>query len=267
MRPKSSIPPAYKRDRGDHPSTFHMGFYLGIYPSSWSVLGPVYKYLDILENGEFSPFSKKIRAAHTKRIGITFSLSLRSAAVLVGCVNKPRWAKAVKLRRDRASPLVRARFYCLAAQWCGRQNRHATQKSFRLACVASVSARVRRERRDESKNDGGRGGERRKLFFPPPPPSTFFFAPALTFAQWLDWKRLLRRLVFARSHAHENTKTVEIRYHPLQGMGCIIYEIIIFVLSHKNNQPAFSKNSAPRTVFENLSFCCPKTPFTCGRRA
>ena len=89
MRPKSSIPPAYKRDRGDHPSTFHMGFYLGIYPSSWSVLGPVYKYLDILENGEFSPFSKKIRAAHTKRIGITFSLSLRSTAVLVGCVNKP----------------------------------------------------------------------------------------------------------------------------------------------------------------------------------
>lgn len=60
---------------------------------------------------------------------------------------------------------------------------------------------------------------------------------------------------------------LEIRYHPSQGMGCIIYEIIIFVLSHKNDQPAFSKNSAPRTVFENLSFCCPKTPFTCGRRA
>ena len=33
-----------------------------------------------------------------------------------------------------------------------------------LACVASVSARVRRERWDESKkrNDGGGGGERRK---------------------------------------------------------------------------------------------------------
>ena len=50
-------------------------------------------------------------------------------------------------------------------------------------------------------------------------------------------------------------------------MGCIIYEIIIFVLSHKNDQPAFSKNSTPRTVFENQSFCCRKTPFTCGRRA
>ena len=50
-------------------------------------------------------------------------------------------------------------------------------------------------------------------------------------------------------------------------MGFIIYEIIIFVLSHKNDQPAFSKNSAPGTVFENQSFCCPKTPFTCGRRA
>ena len=36
---------------------------------------------------------------------------------------------------------------------------------FFLACVASVSARVRRERWDESKkkrNDGGGGGERRK---------------------------------------------------------------------------------------------------------
>ena len=111
----------------------------------------------------------------------------------------------------------------------------------------------------------GKEGNFSSLPLPLPP---FFFAPALTFAQWLDCrKRLLRRLVFARSHAHENTKTVEIRYHPLQGMGCIIYEIIIFVLSHKNNQPAFSKNSAPRTVFENLSFCCSKTPFTCGRRA
>ena len=37
-----------------------------------------------------------------------------------------------------------------------------------IACVASVSARVRRERRDESKkkkrNDGGGGGERRIVF-------------------------------------------------------------------------------------------------------
>ena len=47
-----------------------------------------------------------------------------------------------------------------------------------VACIASVSARVRRERRDESK--------RRGTLAP--------FAPALTFAQWLDWKRLLRRL-------------------------------------------------------------------------
>ena len=47
-----------------------------------------------------------------------------------------------------------------------------------VACIASVSARVRRERRDESK--------RRGTLAP--------FAPALTVAQWLDWKRLLRRL-------------------------------------------------------------------------
>ena len=36
-----------------------------------------------------------------------------------------------------------------------------------IACVASVSARVRRERRDESekkRNDGGGGGERRIVF-------------------------------------------------------------------------------------------------------
>ena len=113
----------------------------------------------------------------------------------------------------------------------------------------------------------GTGRGKKETFLPSPSPFHLFFAPALTFAQWLDRKRLLRRLVFARSHAHENTKTVEIRYHPLQGMGYIIYEIIIFVLSHKNNQPAFSKNSTPRTVFENQSFCCRKTPFTCGRRA
>ena len=47
-----------------------------------------------------------------------------------------------------------------------------------VACIASVSARVRRERRDESK--------RRGTLAP--------FAPALTVAQWLDWKRLLRGL-------------------------------------------------------------------------
>ena len=42
---------------------------------------------------------------------------------------------------------------------------------------------------------------------------------------------------------------------------------LFFVLSHKNDQPAFSKNTAPGTVFEHLSFCYPKTPFTCGRKA
>ena len=50
-----------------------------------------------------------------------------------------------------------------------------------VACIASVSARVRQERLDESK--------RRGTLAP-----FFFFAPALTFAQWRDWKRLLRRL-------------------------------------------------------------------------
>ena len=45
-----------------------------------------------------------------------------------------------------------------------------------LACVASVSPRVRRERRDESKKN------------------------EWTFAQWLDWKRLLRRLLFDKQN-------------------------------------------------------------------
>ena len=50
-----------------------------------------------------------------------------------------------------------------------------------LACVASVSARVRRERWDESKkkrNDAGGGGRRKRcfLFSLPPPPSTIFFS-------------------------------------------------------------------------------------------
>ena len=49
-----------------------------------------------------------------------------------------------------------------------------------IACVASVSARVRREKL-------GREQEKRK--------APFFFAPALTFAQYLEWKRLLRRLI------------------------------------------------------------------------
>ena len=50
-----------------------------------------------------------------------------------------------------------------------------------LACVASVSARVRRERWDESqkkRNDAGGGGRRKRcfLFSLPPPPSTIFFS-------------------------------------------------------------------------------------------
>ena len=47
----------------------------------------------------------------------------------------------------------------------------------RLACVASVSARVRRESWEESKkrNDGGRGGKEGTTFFS--------IASALTFAQ------------------------------------------------------------------------------------
>ena len=51
----------------------------------------------------------------------------------------------------------------------------------RLACAEGVSARLRRESWNESKKKGMTG-------------MTFFLAPALTFAQWLDWKRLLRRL-------------------------------------------------------------------------
>ena len=70
---------------------------------------------------------------------------------------------------------------------------------------------------------------------------------------------------FPRSHAHENAKTMEIRYHPWQGMGCIIYEIIISVLSHKNDQRAFSKKLRSADCFRK-PFCCPKTPFTCERR-
>ena len=31
-------------------------------------------------------------------------------------------------------------------------------------------------------------------------------------------------------------------------------------------RPAFSKNSTPGTILENLRFWCPKTPVTCGRK-
>ena len=78
-----------------------------------------------------------------------------------------------------------------------------------IACVTSVSARVRRERWDESKKKGMTGkGEgtvilhrdmENSVFPLLPSPSPFhfvFFAPAPTFALKLDWKRLLRRLPF-----------------------------------------------------------------------
>ena len=83
---------------------------------------------------------------------------------------------------------------------------------FFLACVASVSARVRRERWDESKKKGMTGeGEGREgkacpqTPFPHPSPLPLpillpipsFFAPVPTFALYLDWKRLLRRLIFS----------------------------------------------------------------------
>ena len=87
-----------------------------------------------------------------------------------------------------------------------------------VACVASVSTRVRRESWDDSKKKKKRkdgGGERReqsKLFrsgilgafsrivgfagkrflFSPPP--SIFFTPALTFVLYLDWERSLRTL-------------------------------------------------------------------------
>ena len=64
-----------------------------------------------------------------------------------------------------------------------------------LACVASVSARVSRESWDESKKKGMTGeGEGFPLLPSPSPFHRFFFAPALGFAQELDWKRLLRGL-------------------------------------------------------------------------
>ena len=46
----------------------------------------------------------------------------------------------------------------------GREKNEGLQTKPKLACVASVSARVRRESWEESKkrNDGGGGGERRK---------------------------------------------------------------------------------------------------------
>ena len=46
----------------------------------------------------------------------------------------------------------------------GREKNEELQTKPKLACVASVSARVRRESWEESKkrNDGGGGGERRK---------------------------------------------------------------------------------------------------------
>ena len=69
-----------------------------------------------------------------------------------------------------------------------------------IACVASVSAQVWRESWDDSKEkewQGRRRGEKETAFPPFPSPFPFLFvifAPALTFAHWLNWKRLLHRL-------------------------------------------------------------------------
>ena len=56
------------------------------------------------------------------------AFSVHSTAVLVGRANKPRWARAVKLRGFLFFSLLRRSFArAFAAQWCARQNRHATQ--------------------------------------------------------------------------------------------------------------------------------------------
>ena len=41
----------------------------------------------------------------------------------------------------------------------------------------------------------------------------------------------------------------------------------VFVRPHVNEKPVFSKIFTPVTVFKNLRFWGPKTPFTCGQMA
>ena len=56
------------------------------------------------------------------------AFGVHSTAVLVGRANKPRWARAVKLRGFLFFSLLRRSFArAFAAQWCARRNRHATQ--------------------------------------------------------------------------------------------------------------------------------------------
>ena len=45
------------------------------------------------------------------------------------------------------------------------------------------------------------------------------------------------------------------------------YNVIVFTRPHVNAKAAFSKTSTLESVFENLRFHSPKTPFTCGRNA
>ena len=47
----------------------------------------------------------------------------------------------------------------------------------------------------------------------------------------------------------------------------ILFEDFLFMRPHENDKPAFSKNSTPGTVFEDLRFWFPKIPFTYGRKA
>ena len=52
----------------------------------------------------------------------------------------------------------------------------------------------------------------------------------------------------------------------------MMYDIIVFLNSvfvrpHLNEKPVFSKIFILGTVFKNLRFGGPKTPFTCGQKA
>ena len=54
-------------------------------------------------------------------------------------------------------------------------------------------------------------------------------------------------------------------------MRCIMYDVMVFQnlrfrpSTKKSDKPAFLKNSTLRTLFLNMCFWYPRTPFTCGR--
>ena len=85
--------------------------------------------------------------------------------------------------------------------------------------------------------------------------STFFFAPALTFAQWLDWKRLLRRLPFEQPGPGRNVLS------KWKKTLCLLWSFVLKAEFFQNTRwkgldirQTFISNPFQRVYWQNFDF-------------